>query len=257
MKHLKIGCVTLCTGGIKTGKSSLCVHLGIKQYKKNLRKMKICNVIRRIFRKKQLELPLLYSNIPLSVPYVPLTLDILLRQKRLRYKSVTIINEMSLVANSTLIKNKDINNRLSLFAKLYGHETKGGHLFIDTQCVADMHFSFKRVLSNYLHITHNIKLPFFMLLKVREMIYSDDGGVVNTFDSDIEDSVLWLLVPKSVWRKFDAYTFSVGTDKLPVESKVLKSKKKVKDLKSYKLSSFNPDYIEYYEWGVNYETKDN
>lgn len=156
---------------------------------------------------------------------------------------------MSLVANSTLIKDKNINNRLSLFAKLYGHETKGGHLFIDTQCVSDMHFSFKRVLSNYLHITHNIKLPFFMLLKVREMIYSDDGGSINTFDSDIEDSTLWLLVPKSVWKKFDAYTFSAGTDKLPVESKVIKFKKKTKDLKSYKLSSFNNEYIEYYEWG--------
>lgn len=257
MKHLKIGCVTLVTGGVKTGKSSLCVHRAIKQYKKNLLKVKVSNLIRRVFRKKQLEIPLLYSNIPLSVPYVPLTDELLLRESRFRYRSVTLINEMSLVANSTLIKDKDINNKLSLFAKLYGHETKGGHLFIDTQCVSDMHFSFKRILSNYLHITHKITLPFFLLLNVREMLYSDDGGVVNTYQSDIEKDSLWLLVPKSVWKKFDAYTFSASTDKLPVESNIVKARGKNKDLKSYKLTSFNRDYIDYYNRGVNYETKNN
>lgn len=256
MKHLKIGCVTFVTGGIKTGKSSLCVHLAIKQYKKNLLKVKIGNVFRRIFRKKQRELPLLYSNIPLNVPYVPVTQEILLRQQRLRYKSVTLLNEASLIANSMLIKDKDVNNELSLFFKLYGHETHSGHIFIDSQCVADTHYSIKRVLNNYLNIIHAIKLPFFVLLRVREMLYTDDGNAINTITSDIDDSTLWLLYPKSVWKRFDAHTFSASTDKLPIAKCVVKKHlKKYKDLKTYKLSSFNKDYINYYEEGVNYETK--
>lgn len=255
IKHLKIGCLTFITGGIKTGKSSFTVHLGLKYYKKELFKWRIKCALCRLFRKKQPEKPLLYSNIPLKVPYVPLTNEILLRQERLAYKSVTIMDEASLVANSTLIKNNNINNSLSMFCKLYGHETRGGKCFISTHCVNDTHYAIKRVVDKYLHVVHSIKLPFFVLLEVRECIYSDDGSSVNMYSSDIDDTTLWCFYPKSIWKKFDAYSFSASTDNLKVAKKVKKAKT-TKDLKTKELYSFNNDYIEHYNKGVNYETKD-
>ena len=62
--------------------------------------------------------PLLYSNIPLSCPYVPLTKELLLRKKRFVYGSTVLISEASLVADSQLIKDKVINERLLKFFKL-------------------------------------------------------------------------------------------------------------------------------------------
>lgn len=270
MKHLRIGCINFTTGGPKTGKSSLNVHLGIKDHKKQHFIWKIKCAFCRLFRKKQPEEPLLYSNIPLTVPYVELTEDILLRKKRQARKSTTIIDEASLIANSTLTQIEEVNIMLSLYMKLYGHATHGGKCFVDTHCVNDTHFAIKRVVDKHLHIISSVKLPFFMLLFVREMYYSDDGSVVNTANSDIHDNTYWLLYPKSVWKKFDAYSFSASTDKLPLENTLKigiynysknygkrKLKAISKDLKTYKLSSFNKKYIAYYEEGVNYEAKNN
>ena len=64
--------------------------------------------------------------------YVPLTDDLLLRKKRFVYGSVIYVQEASLVADSQLIRDMDINERLMLFNKLIGHETKGGVIIYDT-----------------------------------------------------------------------------------------------------------------------------
>ena len=72
-KSPKISAVSLVTGGVKTGKTTFAVNLAIKNYKRNLRSVKIRNFFAKLFRKKLEPLPLLYSNIPLAVPYVPVT----------------------------------------------------------------------------------------------------------------------------------------------------------------------------------------
>lgn len=243
--------MVLITGGVKTGKSTLGVNLSEKSIKKNKRKVKINNFFRKLFKRKQLEEPLLYSNIPLAIPYVELTEDLLLRKKRFRYKSVIYVNEASLLANSQLIQNMDINERLSLFNKLIGHELKGGTIIYDTQQVADNHYSVRRCLSNYLHIVHKIEIPFFLILKVRECIYSDDASTVNAFNTDAVDSTRMVLVPKSTWKKFDAYCYSYATDDLPVEDTVVVGDKN--DLRVKSMISFNKRVINLYNGGEIYE----
>ena len=111
VKHLKTPDVYCVDGGVKTGKSLVCVMLAIKQYRKNVIKIAILNWFRRIancFRKfkgkedKPLrDRPMLYSNMPLNhVKYNNLTLDIILRKVRIPYKSVVLIDEASLLADS-------------------------------------------------------------------------------------------------------------------------------------------------------------
>ena len=150
----KLNSLVMVTGGVKCGKSTHSVHMAISTYKSNRRKIKFKNFFRKLFHKPLQELPLLYSNVPLAINYVPLTRDMLLRRERFVYGSVVYIQEASLVADSQLIKDKDLNNQLLLFFKLFGHESKGGTCILDTQCISDVHlvniFMFITLLNGYL-----------------------------------------------------------------------------------------------------------
>lgn len=244
-KFPKIGCVALVTGAVKAGKSTFAVALSIQKYKRAHRAWKIRAFFQKVFGRKISEEPLLYSNIPLSVPYVPLTKDLIMRKKRFRYGSVLYVNEASLLADS-LLGSQDKSNkseselvaeRLTLFNKLFGHETYGGYLIYDTQCIVDLHFSIKRCISEYFYIHHLEKhIPFFLVAKVREERHSEDkGSVVNTYADDVEDSLKRVIIPKRTWKKFDAYCFSYLTDNLPVEDNVIEG---ATDLKAREIISF-------------------
>lgn len=224
----KLGSLCLVTGGVKSGKSTLSVYLAIRSWKRDHFRWKVLNFLRRVFKFIPVsEEPLLYSNVPLAgVPYVELTEDLLLRRKRFNYRSTIYIQEASLVADSMMFRDQDINDRLLYFNKLIGHETRGGRIIYDTQSIQDCHFAIKRSLSSYLWIHHNLKVPFFVLIYVRELFYSEDSGSVNTFEEDVEKTLLLTIVPKSVWKKFDAYCYSKLTDELPVVS----TKKKIKGI---------------------------
>lgn len=248
-------CVSLVTGGVKTGKSMLSVYMAHKDWKKRHFKWKVdCFLVKfiNLFRKKDNKLdfkeePLLYSNVKLAgFPFVLLTEDLLLRKKRFNYGSVIYIQEASLVADSMSFEDKLTNEALLLFNKLIGHETHGGALYYDTQSIKDNHFAVKRCLSSYIYIHHAINIPFFRLLAVRELKYSDDGDSINTFADDVENTLQWVLVPKSVWKHYDAFTYSAFTDNLPrVDDTVIyepaKYGKRLK-LKTRKIVSFKKFY---------------
>lgn len=237
-KKPKISCMALVTGGVKAGKSTFSCALALSKYKSQVRKVRFANFFRRIFRKELFEKPLLYSNVPLNCEYVPLTDDLLLRKQRFVYRSVIYAQEASLIADSQLIKNLDINQRLLLFNKLIGHETKGGYLIYDTQCINDNHYSVKRCISEYFYIHDTVKwIPFILLCHVRELRYSDDGQEINVYEGDVEESMRTVLVSKRVWKMFDAYCYSVLTDHLPVASEVVEGRE-LSDLKARKIVSF-------------------
>lgn len=233
----------LVTGGVKTGKTTLSVHMVIKTWKKQKMKVHFQNLLLRVLKllhiKKALEmdfkpLPLIYSNVPLKVPYVPLTQELIERQERFVYGSVIYMCESSLVADSMSYKDDFVNEQLLLLNKLIAHETKGGYLFYDTQAIGDNHYAIKRCLSSYFYIHHATKIPFFVLMYVRELKYSDDNTAVNTFEEDIEESLKLVIVPKSVWKKFDCYCYSALTDHLPVNAGVVKAE----SLKAESIISF-------------------
>lgn len=237
-KFPKIGSLTLVTGGVKCGKSTFAVGLAIKDHKRQVRRVKIANFLRKLFNKKPFELPLLYSNVPLNCPYVPLTTDLLERKTRFAYKSTIYVQEASLVADSMLIKDMDLNERLLHFNKLIGHETCGGALIYDTQCIGDLHFSIKRSTSNYFYIHHLTKwIPFFLIAYVQECRYSDDGTVIVAQNDDVEVKLKRVIISKRVWKKFDSYCYSYMTDNLPIENKVVDGKN-LKDLKARKIVTF-------------------
>lgn len=247
-KRYRFDCVSLVVGAPKTGKTTLQVHLALKDYKKRVLRWKLKRLLMPK-KYKHLEKPLLYSNVPLTVPHVRLTKELLLRKERFAFNSTIIISETSLTADamSATIKTDEQqknNFDLNMFYKLIGHELHGGAVFTETQNPSDNHYALRRCLNRYLFIQRCIKwIPFIIVFKVREMAYLDgeNVNVINTVDEDLEKNTLYYWCFKSVWKKFDAYAYSIFTDDLPKNDKLEKRSKD--DLKVYEVVSFNKRYL--------------
>lgn len=248
-KFPKIGALAVFVGGVKSGKSAVSVGCTISNWKKAHRRWKIsCFFVRffNVFRKNKREFPeepLIYSSIPLrGVPYVPLTRAHLLRQVRFNYGSIVFIDEASLVADSQLIKDKEINTQLLLFFKLFGHETHGGKCIVNTHCLTDLHFALKRTTSQYFYLHHLSKyIPFFTLAYMREERYSEDGSSTNIYNEDLEDTLKRVLFKTSTFKRYDSFCFSSLTDDLPLANK-LEYRGKDDDLKAQFITSFRPEF---------------
>lgn len=235
----RTGCLSLISGSVKSGKSTLGVHMAISQYKKNLRAWKLDCILCKIFRKEPQEKPLLYSNIPLAYPHVRLTKDLLSRKKRFAFHSVVYINEASLVVDNQIYQDKDLSERVKLLVKLFGHECHAGgsRLILDTQAIGDVSIEVRRTLSEYFYIHHLVRwIPFFLLAYVREERYSEDGSSINAYNEDLENSLKKVLIPKRTWKYFDHCCFSALTDNLQVEDFVVENRQD--DLKCNDILSF-------------------
>lgn len=240
----KTGTLTLVSGGVKCGKSTYSVYLCWKNWKRNHRRWRVRSWIQEKLGIEVSEEPLFYSNIPLAVPYVPITKDLLIRRKRFNYGSVVYLCEASLVADNMIYKDELLNDQYMLFAKLCGHELKGGAVVLDTQSIGDNPAVLRRCLSSYTYIDHLSRLPFFLVAHVREDRYSEDGSSVSVYDKDVDDSGLKkVLIPKKVWKLFDCYCYSSLTDNLPKVDNVCHINKdeslKVDEIVSFKHDKFN------------------
>lgn len=261
-KFPKCGNFIMIDGAVKSGKTTFGYALARKIYKRNLNAVKFRNFLIKVYNKlfnKQVafyELPLFYSTIPVAIPHVLLTKDLINRKKRFAFKSVIFVDEASLFADSTLVKNYELNENLLLFNKLIAHETHGGTIVFNSQAISDVHFSIRRCLSESFYVYDTCKwIPFFLVVTLREERYREDGQSINVYTEDVESSLKRVIIPKKVWKEFDCYCYSVLTDNLDVENTVTKSA----DLKSSRIVSFNPmhDYIVTEKGVEKIEKKDN
>lgn len=239
-KHFKVpktDSMALITGAVKSGKSTFSLALAYSKYKRNLRSWKVRKFFSKMFNKPMEEMPLFYTTIPVGVPHVLITKDLLLRNERFAYRSVIWVDEASILADSMEYKDLDVNERLLLFNKLIAHETKGGALIYNTQSVSDLHYSIKRCLSNVFYVHATFKwIPFFLLVTVREERYSEDGFAVTTYNDDMEESLKKVIIRKRVWKLFDCYCYSSMTDNKPINTNVVTAD----SLKAKYICSFNP-----------------
>lgn len=249
-KTIKCNSVLMISGAPKTGKTLLSVYFALQFYKKACRSWFIkYGIDKTLFRQTTQDFPLLYSNIPLAntpFGYVPLTKEHITRREKINEHSVVYIGEYSLTANSSLGMNHGvkngvdydlINEQLLLFNKLSGHQF-GGHIIIDSQTISDVHFAVKRVLSNYLYIHHCYNIPFFKVMFVKELMYSDDNSTINTNEEDVENNLKWLLIPKKVFKNYDYRCYSKFTKDLKTKSNVIYSPKELKTTSLVSYSRF-------------------
>ena len=243
LKHLKLPNVVMISGAPKTGKSALCLYLARKRYIGNVIKWKLGKPIYWLCKHTMLGYPLkpmFYSNIPVKFKHNPITGDILTMDVKVPKKSVFFFDEASLLADSMLFKDEKLNYDLLLWFKTIGHTTYGGSVFLNSQCIADVHHAIKRVLGSYLYIQNlNTALPFVGICNVREMIYSDDGNVGNMVTEDMDLSMRKVIILKRVFKWYDCFALSTLTDKKPYKVDYDYQFDK-KNLKVYYVVSFNP-----------------
>lgn len=246
-QRIRCGNMVCITGGIKTGKTQLAVFLSRQLLCRQRVKVWLYNVIGRwfvlVFKHKKVPKkprPLLYSNIPLKCDYVPITKELLTRKKTWVQGSVAYIGEASLVADSMCYKDAALNEDLLLFNKLFAHITHGGYCVYDTQSISDNHFAVKRCLNSYFYIHHQVKIPFFCIVYMKEERYSEDNHVMNEQEGNADEGYKVKVVPKSVWKLYDRYCYSTFTDSLPKVDKSVNGAK-LKDLKARDIVSFK-DY---------------
>lgn len=250
-KFPKVGSIAVFTGGVKVGKSAVSLACALSNFRRNKRKWRFqCVLVKFLnaFRHNKRPLPeepFFYSSIPIrDVKYVPLTREHLLRQRRIRRGSVVFIDEASLVADSQLIKDKDINKDLLLFFKLFGHEC-AGLCVVNTHCLSDLHYALKRCTSQYFYVHHLSRyIPFVTLCHMREERYSEDNTTLNNYDNDVEDLLKRCLMRKSTFKKYDSFCFSYLTDHLPFDTnKDTKKLTKYDSLKANEVVSFRPEFF--------------
>lgn len=239
-KTLTLPCVYFVSGAVKTGKTAISVGLAKREYRKAVRSWYIKRFIAKLFRRNDNDLdykPMLYSNIPLRyIKFNRLTIDVVMQKVRIPNNSIVLIDEISLFADSQLFQDKITNGQLMRFYKLFGHYSHGGKLIINSQSVADNHYTLKRCLSHYLYIYSNTRLPFVSIFNVRECIYSDDGSMTNNFNEDIELSMRQLIFFNSLFKSYDKFCYSIFTDDLPYQVNYTSEKLTAKD-------SLKCDYI--------------
>ena len=244
IKSLALGNVVFITGAPKTGKTALSLYLARKRYFFNVLKWRIGKPIYWLFKhtlKGYPIKPMFYSNIPLTFMHNPITADILFHNVKVPKKSVFFFDECSLLADSQLFKDGELNMKLLLFFKTIGHTTYGGSVFANSQVIGDCHYAIKRVLGSYLYIhTTNTSFPFVGVCKVREMVYSDDGQVGNNVSEDLDLSMRNVLLLKRVFKWYDCFNLSTLVDDKPYQVDY-DYKFDKKQLKVYYIVSFNPN----------------
>ena len=241
LKPMRLPNVVIITGAPKTGKSALSLYLARVRYLKNVFAWHVCKPL-YWFKKHSLNdyplRPMFYVNAPVKYNHNMITGDILTLQVKVPPRSVFWFDEVSLLADSMLFKNDELNYQLLIFWKTIGHTTYGGSVFMNTQCISDVHHAIKRVLGSYLYIHDTRKFPFFSLCRVREMVYSDDNSVGNNVTEDLDLSMRTFLMFNWVYKKYDCYNLSTLVDKKPTRVDYDYQFDK-KNLKVYYIVSFN------------------
>ena len=264
-KYPKLGSVGVFVGGLKKGKTCISLACALHYKRQAVRNWTIryyfsLFLFKLGFKRFELNLsipkPVLYSSIPLSCEYVPLTRDILLMRERIIPHSVVFFDEVSLIADSQLIRDKEINDNLLRFFKLFGHISHGGKAIFCSHTLTDMHYAIKRCVSEYFYVHQTYKLPFISVCKIREERYSEDGTTVNTFNEDIEVSVKTCLFSSAVFKYYDCYAYSILTDDLPIKAKVISADKN-RSLKAIEIPSFNPAFYNMFLKERKYEKESN
>lgn len=214
--------VSVFTGAPGTGKSKFMVDVALQKYRSNLLKVKLNNIFIKffnLFRKKSkkkdlLERPLLFSNIPIRISRKEfsrvLTQDIVLLQKRLPYRSVVVIDELSELANNQDWKNVFARYNLTEFVRFMRQYTLGGYLFMADQSSDDILVQLRRRVGKVYNMMSFRKIPLLNIgiSNVRHISISEDIKVIEEGHAEsLKHNTSW--IPLFFYRKtYDTYAFS-------------------------------------------------
>lgn len=250
-----LNAVNIVCGEIKGGKSITSLTLAKKDFKKRKFRIKVINAFNKLFNKPLEEEPLFYSNIPVGFDYVEVTEELLHRIKRFAYGSVVFLDEVSFTADKMIFKlpgekGEEVRYDCKMFFKLFGHETGGygplghGTLIANTQSISDCSKELRACIGSVYYVDHIASpfwLPIFALCYLRQERFSEDGTTINAYTEDLEKSMCKFLFRKKDFKSYDKACFSLFTDDLEVENKIIHGAN-LPHLKTKNIVSFDKSY---------------
>lgn len=218
------------TGGLGSGKSLLSTQTALVLYRKQRFKARIYNFFHPFHK---IELPELYSNIPLRITRkkmaIRLTEKHLLLQERVARGSVCLLDEVDCFANQFSYnnpcivdqsgKNEDCGN-FDEFCRFYRHYTKGGYLVFNTQATANENLTIRR-RQNQINCLFGFKkfgIPILFpnilyIVRCRNITLSDDIKVEE--EGNAQDNMRLLIGFFPLYRHYDTYCYSGRYDTVP------------------------------------------
>lgn len=237
---VKYDTIIAYTGGLGSGKSLNGVKTAIKLYNTNLNKVlnhnfkeKIKAKLKKDYEPNILDLPELYSNIPICIKKgvfsKELTADMLLLNERVNPLSVTFIDECSSFINQFEYKNPNCRT-LDEFFRLYRHYTGvngvgAGYLVVTDQNSNMLEIHIRYRVNTVFNLMHFRKwFHFFYTVRVRNISLTEDIKVIEKDNAEDNYKTLFGLLP--LRKTYDTYCYNGRYKTVP--------KKDIKEFKTYK-----------------------
>lgn len=192
LKH-KVDTITAYTGGLGAGKTLYSVNDAIKRINKQVFKYYHLENFKNYFRKhkKEVERPILLSNIPICINKkkqrysVQLTKEHLLLQERIPLHSVVMLDEIGAFASQFDFKEQNVIKVFDEFIRFYRHYTQGGYIIVNDQCSENINL----VIRRRLNIVHNLSNCLVLLKKFcfvydRQITISEEIKTIDVADVD-------------------------------------------------------------------------
>lgn len=220
------------TGGLGSGKTFMSVSTALVLYRKQRFRARLHNLLHP---KSKIELPELYSNIPLKISRKKMALRLkkehLLLQERIAQGSVVLLDEVDCFANQFSYNNvcivdqtgkgdsEDTGN-FDEFCRFYRHYTKGGYLIFNTQATANENLTIRR-RQNQINMLFNFRkwgIPILWpnllyTVRCRNITVSDEVKV--TEESNAQDNMRLIVGLFPLLRHYDTYCYSGRYDSVP------------------------------------------
>jgi len=239
----------MLTGAPGTGKTNEAVKWALKLWRHNKRKVRFYNFKARILKREQLEMPRLYSNVPVRIgryskrrynkiiaslvdeqaglteSYLrgkisrnkfcfKLKKEHLMEQERLNLRSVVLATELGKIASQYDWSNENVQEHLDDFASMWRQYSKGGYFVSDDQSSDNVAVQIRRRLGTVINMLHFRKFWKFYWVQMRNITVSED---IKTIEEDsAEDNMRWRLSMFPLFhRNYDTYAFSERYNSVP------------------------------------------
>lgn len=237
------------SGAPGTGKTNEAVKWALRLWRHQKRKVRWYNFKGKLFKRAPLEMPRLYSNIPVRVgryskrrynkiinslindemglteSYLRshisrtkfcfrLKPEHLMEQERLVLRSVVLATELGKMASQYHWSNENVQQHLDDFASMWRQYSKGGYFIADDQSSDNIVVQIRRRMGTVINMLHFRKFWKIYWVKMRNITISED---IKTVEEDsAEDNMRWRLSMFPLFHvNYDTYAFSERYNSVP------------------------------------------
>ena len=248
---IKYDTTLLFTGGLGSGKTLNSVKHALICLRKMRIKVWFNNKLAKIFKKRKiLEKPLLYSNIPIRINKKeisqPLTYEILTLKYRIKEYSVVLFDETPQFINQFNYNIKDVQYNLNEFIAFFRHYV-GGYLILNAQAESEIVKQMRAKLNSFYWCFNFQKfLFFFYRVKIIHAQISENN--ISNSSTFLDDNIKYTygIIPRGKYNT-RAYKYRYYKLELAPVLDIL-----TKDLYINVINRFDPKYTTPLDYNFNF-----